>query len=216
MKTSEISDNISKGHLAKTLSQLKGFEKQKVRDEQYSTPGEVAAELLWIALLQGDIKDKKIADLGAGTGILGIGAALLGASKIILVEKDESAIKISKQNTANAGIIAEFVNTTVQEFKEKTDTVIMNPPFGTKQEHADRIFLDKAFQTAPIVYSIHKTSTEEFIQKYASSKGYKTTHIIRTKLIIPYTQLFHKKPKKEIKITIFRLIQLSAEPLAKE
>ena len=48
--------------------------------------------------MAGNIKGRKVADLGAGTGLLGIGAGLLGASEVLFVEKDENAIKILKQN----------------------------------------------------------------------------------------------------------------------
>ena len=47
--------------------------------EQYTTSGDIAAS--WLAQIAafGDLStDSSIADLGAGNGILGIGAALMG------------------------------------------------------------------------------------------------------------------------------------------
>ena len=60
----------SKSSLAVALSKLKGFEKPKVKKEQYMTDSEVAADILWNAFMDGYIDDKTIADLGSGTGIL--------------------------------------------------------------------------------------------------------------------------------------------------
>ena len=62
----------SKGALAVILSKLKVFTAPKVRVEQYPTDAEIAAEVLWQAHMKGDI-GKVSADLGCGTGILGIG-----------------------------------------------------------------------------------------------------------------------------------------------
>jgi predicted RNA methylase len=48
------------------------------------------------------------------------------------------------------------------------DTVIMNPPFGTKQKGADMEFLRAACSLARTsVYSLHKSSTRAHIQKVA-------------------------------------------------
>ncbi|AQK80520.1 S-adenosyl-L-methionine-dependent methyltransferase superfamily protein [Zea mays] len=48
------------------------------------------------------------------------------------------------------------------------DTVVMNPPFGTRRNGADMEFLSMALQVASqAVYSLHKTSTREHIKKAA-------------------------------------------------
>src|SRR3989338_11601347 len=89
---------ITKSRLAIILSKLRQFENPKFLDEQYTTDSEIAAMVLWNAYMSGNIKGKTIAYLGAGTGILGIGALLLGAKKVFFVEKDENAVKILKEN----------------------------------------------------------------------------------------------------------------------
>ena len=75
----------SKSSLAVLLSKLKGFETEKVSEklEQYQTDPEIAAEILWFAGFNNDISRKVIVDLGCGTGILGIGALVMGAKKVI-------------------------------------------------------------------------------------------------------------------------------------
>ena len=88
----------SKKALEVVLSRLSWFEKGQVRQEQYTTPGQIAAEVLWKAAMCGEVKGKVIADLGCGTGILGIGCLLLGASSVYFVDSDDSAILRCKDN----------------------------------------------------------------------------------------------------------------------
>src|SRR3989344_1050805 len=88
----------SKSSLAIVLSSLKVFEGPKVKAEQYPIDSEIAAEVLWQAYLLGDISKVSVADLGAGTGILGIGALLLGAEKVYFVENDSLALETAKEN----------------------------------------------------------------------------------------------------------------------
>ena len=196
---------ISKGSLAKLLSSLQNFENQKVSVEQYPTPSELAAEVLWQANLQGDIDEKSVLDLGAGTGILGIGAALLGG-KVTLVEQDGEALALAKQNATEAGVEVQTAQVLIEDYAEKADTIIMNPPFGTKQKHADRDFLDKAFSLAPVVWSMHKTSTHPFILAYAQKAGFTATFFPAT-IQLPHSQSFHKKPVKPVEITVYRFIR---------
>lgn len=62
------------------LQTVSGFPEPDYRLEQYPTPPELAAEMLFaIHASFDDIEDKRIADVGCGPGMLGIGAALLGA-----------------------------------------------------------------------------------------------------------------------------------------
>ena len=201
----------TKKGLARLLSLLKGFEAPKVRAEQYITDSETAAEALWQAHMQGDIDGKTIADLGSGTGILGLGALLLGAKKVFLVEKDEAAMKACMQNFE---LIhgenpfrgeADFILSDIKEFSQKVDVVVENPPFGTKEKHADREFLEKAFEIAPAVYSFHKTSTEKFVNAFSDDKGFKVTHKIDFSFPLKKTQEYHKRRIHRISVSVFRI-----------
>ena len=76
-------------HLAMALSNLPPHPQHDVSLEQYATEGDFAAR--WIAEMveRGDLDEAtKVADLGAGNGILGIGCYLAGAASTLLVEKD--------------------------------------------------------------------------------------------------------------------------------
>ncbi len=213
-----MNKRISKGMLAKTLSQLKVFENPRISEEQHPTDSEIAAEMLWNSAMIGDFDEKVIVDLGAGTGILGIGALLLGASKIIFVEKNSYALGICKENFQkiksefNIGE-AEFVEDDVSNYTGKADVVIQNPPFGTKEEHADKKFLEKAFETASVVYSFHKASTKEFIQQFATQKRFKTTHYWEVDFPLKATQKFHTRQIHRIKVGVFRFEKSKAQNL---
>src|SRR3989338_11710900 len=88
----------SKSRLAIALSKLMVFRAPKVRAEQYPMDSEIGACVLWNAALLGDIKGKVSVDLGCGTGILGIGALLLGAKKVYFVDSDQVALETAKEN----------------------------------------------------------------------------------------------------------------------
>lgn len=67
-------------NLQSELEDMKTFENPKIKLEQYTTSPYIAASILHTAQsVYGDIKDKTVADLGCGSGILSIGAVILGA-----------------------------------------------------------------------------------------------------------------------------------------
>jgi predicted RNA methylase len=60
------------------------------------------------------------------------------------------------------------VNQVQQQQRLQADTVIMNPPFGTKMKGADMAFLRAAASLQPKqIYSLNKSSTRSHIQKVA-------------------------------------------------
>ncbi|MBI1970310.1 methyltransferase [Candidatus Woesearchaeota archaeon] len=205
----------SRARLAVELSKLKQFEQPDHLTEQYPTDSEVASEVLWTAYYKGDIEGKSIADLGCGTGILGIGAMLLGAKKVFFVDSDEAALNVLRQNleAIDVGVCTPVIQQKdIKEFCEKTDTVIQNPPFGTRVKHADREFLLKAFETAPSIYTFHKTTSKEFISQIAADNQFKVENYLEFEFPIKASQLFHHKKIHRIKVGcwILRKADLSA------
>ena len=209
-----MSKIISKSGLAIALSKLEGFKSPKVREEQYITDSEVAASVLWQAYQLGDIERKIIADLGCGTGVLGIGALLLGAKKVFLIDLDEKALETAKINLSKVRsetsslrigkMEVEFIFGNVKDLKIKADVVIENPPFGTKVKHSDIIFLKKALETAPIVYSFHKSESKAFLEAFSAKKGTRITHIWGFKFPLKATFLFHRRQIHRIDVSCFR------------
>lgn len=78
--------------LEMALQRLSGFSRPNAALEQYQTPAPLAARLLYHALMKGDIEGKHVVDLGCGTGILAIGAALLGAETVTGFDIDERGL----------------------------------------------------------------------------------------------------------------------------
>lgn len=195
---------ITKSQLAIALSKLKVFEEADFKSEQYPTDSEIAAQTLWLAYMRGDIEGK-IADLGCGTGVLGIGALLLGAEKVYFVDNNESAINVLKENLA----VYEFENyeiykQDIEEFEQKVDVVLQNPPFGTKEKHADRKFLIKAFEISNTVYSFHKSSTRKFVESIAKDYCFKVEEI-KHSFPLKQSMKHHKSRIKRIEVSSFLL-----------
>ncbi|HII71761.1 TPA: methyltransferase [Candidatus Woesearchaeota archaeon] len=207
----------SKAGLAVQLSRLKIFESPDIKLEQYPTDSEVAAAALWNMSLLGDIEGKTIADLGCGTGILGIGELMLGAKKAFFVDVDKKVLDILRENLEAVGAdeeIYEIIEKDITDLGgagglpqkgEKIDVVIQNPPFGTKEEHADKAFLETAFRLAPVVCSFHKTTTKGFVEAVTRDNGFKITHMWEFLFPLKQTQKFHKDRIRRIEVTCFRM-----------
>lgn len=204
----------SKSRLAVVISSLEGFSKPIVRQEQYSMDSEICAHILWTAYLFRDIEGKVIADLGCGTGIIGIGALLLGAKRVFFIDSDENALKTAKNNIAklkSEGYSlgkSEFICTDIQRLNIKADIVLQNPPFGTKIKHNDRIFLEQALKIAPIVYSFHKSETKGFLERFSAENNAKITHIWDFRYPLKATFAFHRRRIHRINVSCFRLTKL--------
>ena len=203
---------ISKSALAIILSKLKVFENANTNLEQYPTDSEIAADMLHTAYMKGDVEGKDVADFGCGTGILGIGALILGARQVTFIEKDPHAIKILEENLE---YIEDEYDLPFEEYEikemdieqahTKCDTVIQNPPFGSQTKHADKIFLEKAIITADIIYSLHMAKTESFLRKFSEDNNYKITDKKIYKFPLKNTMKHHTKKKSMIDVICIRM-----------
>lgn len=204
----------SKSKLAIILSKLKVFEDPSIRSEQYSMDSEIGAQILWDAYLKGYIDGKVSADLGCGTGILGIGTLLLGAKKVIFLDNSTEVMEIVKKNInfiESEGLTidpigkTEFQCKNVKEFKTKVDTIIQNPPFGTKVRHADKSFLEIALKYAQVVYTFHKSTSEKFIQAIAKDNGFKVSEKWNFSFPLKATHEFHRRKIHRINVSCWKL-----------
>ena len=189
-------------HLEMLLEQVEGFKSPHPSKEQYATPAIVAAELLHIAFMRGDLTGT-IYDLGCGTGILAIGAKLLGAEKVIGFDDDRDALEIARANADRFGVDVEFVCSRIEEVCGKAHAVVMNPPFGAQVKGSDRPFLRKALELSSVVYSIHNAGSTEFIIKFISPSV--ITEHRSIDFPIKRTFRFHTKEIKVIKVEIYRI-----------
>jgi putative methylase len=189
------------------LEKVESFEKPIARLEQYVTPANIAAEVLYYAYLKGDIEGKIVFDLGCGTGKFAIGAALLGAREVRGFDVDEEALKVAKKNAEKLARQIAWVKSDVKDIKGSCDTVIQNPPFGVKKEKADRVFLKKALELGRVIYSMHKAETREFVTRYAEKLGGIITDVKRVEFLLPHSYKFHKKEKKKISVDVYRIVK---------
>ncbi|MDD1681540.1 MAG: METTL5 family protein [Methanoregula sp.] len=196
-------------HLEMTLQRLRGFSRPQAALEQYQTPAPLAARLLYHALMKGDIKGKTVCDLGCGTGILAIGAALLGAASVTGVDIDERALAVARENADLLGTDITFLAVDLREgvCRDRIgacDTVVMNPPFGAQKVHADRPFIDCAIAVAGISYSIFNAGSIPFVEAYTAQKA-EITEKIGGAFPIKRTFAFHTRDVQEIEVEILRL-----------
>ena len=179
--------------------------------EQYQTPAPLAARLLYHALTKGDIREKTVCDLGCGTGVLAIGAALLGADKVTGLDIDPKAVEVAKANATLLGADVEFIVAEVRDAALADrlgpwDTVVMNPPFGAQKPHADRPFVDLALSVAPVTYSIFNAGSTPFIEAYTAERA-EIDERIRGVFYLQRTFSFHTRDVQEIEVEILRLIR---------
>ncbi|MDP7476084.1 MAG: METTL5 family protein [Candidatus Woesearchaeota archaeon] len=199
----------SKKALAVLLSSLEGFIGPKVRVEQYSTDPEIAAEVLWNVFMKGDI-GKVSVDLGCGPGMLGIGLLALGAQKVYFVDFDKKVMDVAKANVAKIESGCKVAGETIfrlsdiNDFDEQVGLVVMNPPFGIKVRHMDKVFLKKAFEIGKVVYSFHKTESKKFLASFAKDNNFKITDVFDFEFPLKATMSFHSKRIKKILVSCFR------------
>ncbi|MBD3209301.1 RsmD family RNA methyltransferase [Candidatus Woesearchaeota archaeon] len=199
---------MSRATLAIILSKLKPFPAPKTSLEQYPTPSEAAATILWDAHTKGLITSKHVLDLGAGTGILGIGAMALGAKKVTFIDIDESLRTIIEANIATmkreANTSTGEYDIRVQDITATTttaDLVISNPPFGTKEKHTDTNFLEKAYQLAPECYTFHKSSTDAYLRQWFNQQQIRIIQPFPFTFSLPSTMQHHEKRAHHVAIT---------------
>jgi putative methylase len=198
-------------HLEMELQRLPGFTQPRAALEQYQTPAPLAARLLYHALMKGDIGGMRVCDLGSGTGILAIGAALLGAESVTGIEADGKAVEVAYGNAALLGADVRFIVADVKDPSLPSragvfDTVVMNPPFGAQKEHADRPFIDFALVVAPVTYGIFNAGSAPFVRNYTKGRG-EIAEVVGGTFPIKRTFSFHTKDVQEIEVEILRLIR---------
>lgn len=199
---------IRKRDLAIKLQTIPPHPNPKVALEQYTVPADLAAEILFRACYeQDDIEGKSVLDLGTGTGRLALGASMLGAEYVIGVDLDKSAIEVAMTNRNRLGLGADWVLGGIEATHGSIDTIIMNPPFGTKRAHADVQFLEVALGLARVIYSIHKSSTRSYISRWLSHRGAESEIFLSTKMEIPHQFSFHRKKRRFVDIDVYRIRQ---------
>jgi len=194
---------MKKKQLEMRLQGIENFSSPLPKLEQYFTPAFIAAEVLHIAYMRGELGI--VCDLGCGTGILAIGAALLGA-RVVGVEIDSRALAVAKKNAFKLGVEVDFIRGDAASIQLRgIETVIMNPPFGAQKSSAgDRPFLDKATKIARVIYSLHNAKSEEFITEFV--KPCQVDFVHRISFPLKKCFQFHSKDLRIMPVDLYRIV----------
>ena len=205
--------NLSKMKLKNLISELESIESfsdPKEYLEQYQTPPSIAGEMIHYISNNYSLKNYSIADLGCGTGILGISAALCGCKNVFLFDIDEDALNIAKNNVENLELEEKvhIIQVDVNQLRDWAklnkyfDLVITNPPFGVRSENgADVEFLKTAsYICNNTIFSLHKFSTVNFLKKFYNKNGINNIKSFKIDYNLPKTYKFNKKNEKNIEV----------------
>ncbi len=86
-------------------------------------------------ILQFDIEGRRVLDLFAGTGQLGIECLSRGAASVVFVDRDREAIRIVKENLKACGLSAPVLQEDALRFLERGQTfdlVFVDPPYDSQ------------------------------------------------------------------------------------
>jgi putative methylase len=195
---------MKKRQLEIALQKLRPLTSRSSSLEQYLTPADVAADILWEAFTAGDIEGRSAIDLGCGNGVFAIGSMLLGAKSAAGIDVDPGAVLTAIGNAKALSIEIDFKEQDVSKVTGRFDTVLQNPPFGAQTKHADRAFIKKALELAPRTYSLHNDGTESFVANLVSSLGGDVRPLKKYKFEIPYAFEFHRKATETVSVVLLR------------
>ncbi|KAE9588179.1 putative S-adenosyl-L-methionine-dependent methyltransferase [Lupinus albus] len=202
------------------LKQLEGliggldqFSNPKVELEQYPTGPHIASRMLFTAENSfGDVTNKVVADFGCGCGTLGIAASLLGAEHVLGIDIDPESLEIAYLNAEELEVDIDFIHSSIKDLGWRgqfVDTVIMNPPFGTRTKGADLDFLSVALKVASqAVYSLHKTSTRDHVKRTALREfnARNAEVLCELRFDVPKLYKFHKKKEVDVAVDLWRFV----------
>jgi rRNA N6-adenosine-methyltransferase METTL5 len=90
------------------------------------------------------------------------------------------------------------------------DTVLMNPPFGTRRAGADVEFLEAAMQLRPAaIYSLHKSSTRAHLVSKCRDLGWSCTPVAEIAFSLPKSYAFHKEDEATTAVDLLRLVPMT-------
>jgi putative methylase len=202
----------SRRRLETKLAVVAGFDDPRADLEQYPTPPDLAAHVVHLADLHDDVRSRTVVDLGSGTGMLALGAALRGPARVVGVELDPEALRTAGDNRRRVGAAApvHWVRgdaTRPPLAPPDPATVVMNPPFGAQDgsRGADREFLGAAAELAAVSYSVHNAGSRAFVESFAADRGGEVTHAFEADLTVDRQFDFHGEERRDLDVEVYRI-----------
>eukprot|EP00891_Asterochloris_glomerata_P008394 jgi/Astpho2/8394/fgenesh1_pm.00122_%23_28_t len=199
------------------MQDIQIFQQPKIELEQYATGPDIASRLLFtVDSVYNEFTGRTVVDLGCGTGMLAIGAALLGSGHVIGVDVDSDALELALDNSLEfENLEIDLVQCSVTQLLQaeacsphlSASVVIMNPPFGTRTKGADIQFLRAAFKVSThAIYSMHKSSTRPHIHQVATQQlGAASAEVLaELRYDLPASYVFHKQKTRDIAVDLWR------------
>tara|TARA_Y100001980_G_C14379736_1_gene182127 strand:- start:8 stop:622 length:615 start_codon:yes stop_codon:yes gene_type:complete len=196
--------------LAMLLSGLEQIQSQSIELEQYATDGDLASRWLTDISTFGDLHEGcSVADLGAGNGVLGLGAMALGAGRAILVESDAEACDIANFNAEEMGFLEEIqvIHANLGQETvdiEAADLIISNPPWGRQSPKADRPFLD-AMLSARVTSHLMHSAEATHINPLFEEHGWSVERYGEADFALPAAYSHHSRKRGKTRAAFWRL-----------
>ena len=196
--------------LAMLLSGLEQIQSQLVELEQYSTDGGLAARWLTDISSFGDLHEGcTVADLGAGNGVLGLGAMALGAGRTVLIDADQNACYTAQSNAEkmefsdSVEVIQATIGTDSIELGS-SDVVISNPPWGRQSPKADRPFLDAILYSGITSHLMHSAEARH-IEPLFEGHGWGVERYGEADFALPAVYSHHNRQRGKTRAAFWRL-----------
>ena len=197
---------MRRSELIRRLDRVPAFPDPRPELEQVRTPPEAAAEMLWAALGAGELEGRAVADLGCGTGVLALGAALLGARSVEGWDVDARALALGRDTAQEWGVEVRFVERSVEPPGPVAETILMNPPFGAQRAQADRPFWEAALGgTASAVYAFALADSRSFIERQAVAHSARLDERRPIDWTLPATFRHHRRRNVPLKVDLWVL-----------
>ncbi|MED5158657.1 MAG: methyltransferase [Candidatus Thermoplasmatota archaeon] len=196
--------------MAMILSGLEPHPSNSVELEQYTTDGDLAVRWLSDIVAFGDLAEGcTVADLGAGNGVLGLGALAMGAGRALLVEADQAACDVAMLNAESMGFAdsVELIQGTLGSDPvdlSSVDVIISNPPWGRQTPRADRPFLEAMIAAETPTHLLHSAEATH-IQPMFEDVGWLAEGYGVADFALPAAYSHHSRQRGKTRAAFWRL-----------
>lgn len=205
---------MRKADLERWLDGIPGHPDPKASFEQYRTPSAVAAALLGACHADGALQNRRVLDLGCGTGVFALGARFLGAATVLGVDVDGPAIDLARSTASAMGLDVAFETHDVRDWtpEARWDTVLMNPPFGAQRanRHGDRPFYDAALHAlvpGGSCWFLAQENSERFLAAFLQSKKVAVEKVASWDYPLVASQEFHREQARLVRVGGYKFVK---------